>query len=69
MRRAQAVQLPVLTPTPEIIAFRDMLSARAEASEPPLTEIPDDHKPVIAKLAFERCALAFRACDPLTLMT
>ncbi|KAL1717346.1 chromatin assembly factor 1 subunit A-domain-containing protein [Schizophyllum commune] len=37
----------------EIIAFRDMLSARAEASEPPLTEIPDDHKPVIAKLAFE----------------
>uniref|UniRef100_D8PWL3 Chromatin assembly factor 1 subunit A dimerization domain-containing protein n=1 Tax=Schizophyllum commune (strain H4-8 / FGSC 9210) TaxID=578458 RepID=D8PWL3_SCHCM len=37
----------------EIIAFRDMLSARAEASEPPLTEIPDDHKPVIAKLSFE----------------
>ncbi|KAL1680833.1 chromatin assembly factor 1 subunit A-domain-containing protein [Schizophyllum commune] len=37
----------------EIIAFRDMLSARAEASESPLTEIPDDHKPVIAKLAFE----------------
>ncbi|KAL1668410.1 hypothetical protein GGF50DRAFT_111239 [Schizophyllum commune] len=37
----------------EIIAFRDMLSTRAEASEPPLTEIPDDHKPVIAKLSFE----------------
>ncbi|KAL1748116.1 chromatin assembly factor 1 subunit A-domain-containing protein [Schizophyllum fasciatum] len=37
----------------EIIAFRDMLTERAEANEPPLTEIPDDHRPVIAKLSFE----------------
>lgn len=33
-----------------------MLEGRIERKEPPLTAVPDDHKPLFAKLAHERCA-------------
>ncbi|KAF8892571.1 hypothetical protein BD779DRAFT_1670257 [Infundibulicybe gibba] len=37
----------------EIVKFREMLEGRIERQEPPLTSIPDDHRPLIAKLAHE----------------
>ncbi|KAI0361890.1 hypothetical protein OH77DRAFT_1499732 [Trametes cingulata] len=37
----------------EIVKFREMLEQRLEAKEPPLTSVPDEHKPVIAKLVHE----------------
>ena len=39
---------------PEIVNFRGMLEQRLERHDTPLTDIPDDYKPVIAKLAHER---------------
>jgi hypothetical protein len=39
---------------PEIVKFREMIEQRLERHEPPLPAIPDEHKPVIAKLAHER---------------
>ncbi|KAI0670574.1 hypothetical protein C8Q78DRAFT_1145923 [Trametes maxima] len=37
----------------EIVKFREMLEQRLEAKEPPLSAVPDKHKPVIAKLVHE----------------
>ncbi|KAH7924570.1 hypothetical protein BV22DRAFT_498652 [Leucogyrophana mollusca] len=37
----------------EIVGFRDMLEQRIQKQEPPLTSIPDEYKPLIAKLAHE----------------
>ncbi|KAI0637175.1 hypothetical protein C8Q77DRAFT_1190004 [Trametes polyzona] len=37
----------------EIVKFREMLEQRLEAKEPPLDSIPDEHRPVIAKLVHE----------------
>ncbi|CDO70716.1 hypothetical protein BN946_scf184798.g31 [Trametes cinnabarina] len=37
----------------EIVKFREMLEQRLEAKEPPLSAIPEEHKPVIAKLVHE----------------
>ncbi|KAI0374685.1 hypothetical protein BV20DRAFT_986430 [Pilatotrama ljubarskyi] len=37
----------------EIVKFREMLEQRLEAKEPPLSAVPDEHKPVIAKLVHE----------------
>ncbi|KAK2460579.1 hypothetical protein APHAL10511_007049 [Amanita phalloides] len=37
----------------EIVKFRDFLESRIERRDPPLTEILDEHKPLIAKLAHE----------------
>ncbi|KAF9476322.1 hypothetical protein BDN70DRAFT_882568 [Pholiota conissans] len=37
----------------EIVRFRDVLEERIKNSEPSLTTFPDEHKPVIAKLAHE----------------
>ena len=39
---------------PEIVKFREMLEQRIESSAAPLSAIPDDHKPLIAKLVHER---------------
>ena len=39
---------------PDIVKFREMLEGRIDAHEPPLAEIPEEHKPVIVKLAHER---------------
>lgn len=41
----------------EIVQFRSMLEERASKQEGPLDSIPDNYKPVIGKLAFERCVL------------
>lgn len=38
----------------EIIRFREMLENRISRRDPPLPAIPDEHKPLIAKLAHER---------------
>jgi len=40
----------------EIVKFREMLERRIERRDPPLTTCPDEHKPLIAKLANERYA-------------
>ncbi|KAF9466308.1 hypothetical protein BDZ94DRAFT_1319571 [Collybia nuda] len=37
----------------EIVKFREMLEDLIEKNSPPLTTIPDEHKPLIAKLAHE----------------
>ncbi|OSD02875.1 hypothetical protein PYCCODRAFT_1435163 [Trametes coccinea BRFM310] len=37
----------------EIVKFREMLEQRLEGKEPPLSVIPDEHQPVIAKLVHE----------------
>ncbi|KAI0831100.1 hypothetical protein BC628DRAFT_1352269 [Trametes gibbosa] len=37
----------------DIVKFRDMLEQRLQAKEPPLTHVPDEHKPVFAKLVQE----------------
>ncbi|KAI1787917.1 hypothetical protein LXA43DRAFT_1027472 [Ganoderma leucocontextum] len=37
----------------EIVKFREMLEHRLAAKESPLTAVPDEHKPVIAKLVHE----------------
>ncbi|KAI0080560.1 hypothetical protein K474DRAFT_1657705 [Panus rudis PR-1116 ss-1] len=37
----------------EIVKFREMLEQRMENNDPPLDVIPDDHKPLIAKLSQE----------------
>ncbi|KAI0336329.1 hypothetical protein GY45DRAFT_1315657 [Cubamyces sp. BRFM 1775] len=37
----------------EIVKFREMLEHRLEVKEPPLDMVPDEHKPVIAKLVHE----------------
>ncbi|KAH9901194.1 hypothetical protein C8Q73DRAFT_752237 [Cubamyces lactineus] len=37
----------------EIVKFREMLEQRLEAKDPPLGIVPDEHKPVIAKLVHE----------------
>ena len=39
----------------EIVKFREMLEERLERGDDPLDAIPDDHKPLIAKMAHERC--------------
>lgn len=44
-------------PITEIVKFREMLEERLASKQPPLSVIPDEHKPVIAKLVHERCAL------------
>jgi len=38
----------------EIVAFRTMLEERIRKQEPPLTNFPEQHKPLVAKLAHER---------------
>ena len=38
----------------EIVKFREMLEGRIEQQLPPLDVIPDEHQPLIAKLAHER---------------
>lgn len=38
----------------EIVKFREMIEQRIERQDPPLTSIPDEHKPLIVKLAQER---------------
>ncbi|KIK06499.1 hypothetical protein K443DRAFT_674158 [Laccaria amethystina LaAM-08-1] len=37
----------------EIVKFREMLEGRIEKQQPPLDVIPDEHQPLIAKLAHE----------------
>ncbi|KAG1756444.1 uncharacterized protein EDB91DRAFT_1212997 [Suillus paluster] len=37
----------------EIVKFREMIEERIERQDPPLTVIPDEHKPLIVKLAQE----------------
>ncbi|KAM6500858.1 Chromatin assembly factor 1 subunit A domain containing protein [Amanita muscaria] len=37
----------------EIVKFREFLQSRIDSKDPPLSEIPGDHKPVIAKMAHE----------------
>ncbi|KAG2061654.1 hypothetical protein BDR06DRAFT_925552 [Suillus hirtellus] len=37
----------------EIVKFREMIEQRIESQDPPLTSIPDEHKPLIVKLAQE----------------
>ncbi|KAI0721577.1 hypothetical protein C8T65DRAFT_799984 [Cerioporus squamosus] len=37
----------------EIVKFREMLEERLASKQPPLNTIPDEHKPVIAKLVHE----------------
>ena len=38
----------------EIVKFREMLEDRINQQLPPLTAFPDEHRPLIAKLAHER---------------
>lgn len=38
----------------EIVKFRIFLESRIEKQDPPLSDIPDEHKPLIAKIAHER---------------
>ena len=38
----------------EIVKFREMLEDRINQQSPPLTAFPDEHRPLIAKLAHER---------------
>ncbi|KAI0807211.1 hypothetical protein C8Q74DRAFT_46269 [Fomes fomentarius] len=37
----------------EIVKFREMLEERLASKQPPLTAVPDEHRPVIAKLVHE----------------
>lgn len=38
----------------EIVKFREMLEDRINQHLPPLTAFPDEHRPLIAKMAHER---------------
>lgn len=38
----------------EIVKFREMLEQRIDSKAAPLTAIPDEHRPLIAKLVHER---------------
>ena len=51
----------------EIVKFREMLEQRIERRDPPLTACPDEHRPLIAKLANER--YAFQASKPVVYLT
>lgn len=42
---------------PEIVKFREMLDSRVRSQDQPLTSIPEEHKPLIVKLALERYAI------------
>jgi len=42
---------------PEIVKFREMLDSRVQSQDQPLTSIPEEHKPLIVKLALERYAV------------
>lgn len=42
---------------PEIVKFREMLDSRVRGQDQPLTSIPEEHKPLIVKLALERYAV------------
>jgi len=42
----------------EIVNFREMLEERIRSGQPSLTAFPEEHKPLIAKLAHERCAIS-----------
>ena len=44
----------VLKLSVEIVKFREMLENRINQQSPPLTAFPDEHRPLIAKLAHER---------------
>lgn len=39
---------------PEIVKFREMLNSRVLNQDQPLISIPEEHKPLIVKLAQER---------------
>lgn len=41
----------------EIVRFRDVIDGLFAKNHSPLTEVPEEHKPVIAKLAHERCGM------------
>lgn len=45
---------------PEIVKFREMLDSHVQNQDQPLVSIPEEHKPLIVKLAQERYAV-----DPL----
>ena len=51
------VQLTNIAPHPEIVKFRELIEERLERSDSPLTELPDEYRPLIAKLAHERYAV------------
>jgi chromatin assembly factor 1 subunit A len=38
----------------EIVKFRELIEERLESSDSPLTELPDEYRSLIAKLAHER---------------
>jgi chromatin assembly factor 1 subunit A len=42
----------------EIVKFRDMLEERISKQEPPFASFPNEHKPLVAKLAHERSVLS-----------
>lgn len=39
----------------ETVKFREMLEQRIENRAPPLAAIPEEYRPLIVKLAHERC--------------
>ena len=39
----------------ELVKFREFLEQRIENQQPPLSHVPDEHKPLIAKFTQERC--------------
>ena len=39
----------------ELVKFREFLERRIENQDPPLSHVPDEHKPLIAKFTQERC--------------
>jgi hypothetical protein len=41
---------------PDIVKFREMLEQRLQRQETPFASFPDEHRPLIAKLAHERFA-------------
>lgn len=48
-----------LTSCQEIVQFREILESMMEKNDPVLSTFPEDNKPLIAKLAHERCAHCF----------
>lgn len=44
----------LITAHSEIVKFRETLEQRIERRDPPLTALPEDHRPLIAKMVHER---------------
>lgn len=51
----------------EIVKFREMIEMHIERKDPPMNTVPEEHKPLIAKLVHERSVKSVVVALPLNL--